>query len=255
MKTYCFVLSYDGTRYRGWQRQGNTTSTIQAKIELILSKMTGHKIEIHGAGRTDAGVHASAQVASTRMETELTPAEIQQYLNRYLPNDIAVLSCCEMPDRFHARLNALGKRYCYCINDSGIPDVFRSRYTYHCDRPLDVEKMRLAACYLCGTHDFRGYSSVHKRVKKSTIRTIHSIDIERVNGELHLVFHGSGFLYNMVRILAGTLVEVGSGQRSAESVVTALESLNRQDAGITLPAQGLILEEVEYSQTISAAMR
>lgn len=246
MKTYQFTLAYDGTRYRGWQRQGNTPQTIQAKLEQILSRMTEHTIEIHGAGRTDAGVHASAQVASTRFTSSLTPEEIQAYLNRYLPDDIAVLSCVEMPDRFHARLNAIGKQYRYCINDSGIPDVFRRRYVCAWPTRLDDDAMRRAAAQLCGQHDFRGFSSVNHRFKKSTIRTIHSIDILRTNGELQIVYHGTGFLYNMVRILTGTLVEIGAGTRSADSISAVFESLDRQQAGITMPAQGLLLEHVFY---------
>ncbi|MGN1031186.1 MAG: tRNA pseudouridine(38-40) synthase TruA, partial [Butyricicoccaceae bacterium] len=210
MKTYCFTLSYDGTRYRGWQKQGNTDNTIQAKLESVLSRMTGHQIEIHGAGRTDAGVHASGQVASTRFTTDKTPEEIGCYLNQYLPNDIAVLSCREVPERFHARLNATGKQYRYCINDSGIPNVFRRRYACSWPHPLDETVMREAAALLCGQHDFRGFSSVNKRFCKSTVRTVSSIEILRTDGELQLVFQGNGFLYNMVRILTGTLVEIGA---------------------------------------------
>ncbi len=246
MKTYQFTLAYDGTRYRGWQRQGNTPNTIQAKLEQILSRMTDHAIEIHGAGRTDAGVHASGQVASTRFTTSLTPEEIQAYLNQYLPDDIAVLSCKEMPERFHARLNAIGKQYRYCINDSGIPDVFRRRFVCAWPTKLDDDAMRRAAAQLCGQHDFRGFSSVNNRFKKSTVRTIHSITILREDGELHIIYRGTGFLYNMVRILTGTLVEIGAGTRSAESIATVLETKNRQDAGITMPAHGLTLERVFY---------
>lgn len=246
MKTYQFTLAYDGTRYRGWQRQGNTPHTIQEKLEQILSRMTDHAIEIHGAGRTDAGVHARGQVASTRFTTSRTPKEIQAYLNQYLPDDIAVLSCKEMPERFHARLNAIGKQYRYCINDSGIPDVFRRRFVCAWPTKLDDDVMRRAAAYLCGQHDFRGFSSVNHRFKKSTVRTIHSIEILRDHGELQIVYCGTGFLYNMVRILTGTLVEIGAGTRNADSIETIFESKNRQDAGITMPAQGLILERVFY---------
>ncbi len=246
IKTYRLTVAYDGTRYRGWQRQGNTETTIQAKLEAVLSKMTGHAIEIHGAGRTDAGVHAKSQIASTRFSSDKTPAEIAQYLNTYLPNDIAVLDCTEMHDRFHARLNAKGKRYCYRINDTGVPDVFRRNYSCMWDNPLDLQAMQDAAQLLLGTHDFRGFSSVNKRFKKSTTRTISSINIVREGREIAITYTGTGFLYNMIRILTGTLVEIGQGTREKNSILTVLETLDRQNAGITMPPQGLTLEEVYY---------
>ena len=252
MKTYCFTLSYDGSRYRGWQRQGNTDSTIQAKLEQILFRMLGHRVEVHGAGRTDAGVHAACQTASTRLETDRTPEEIKRYLNRYLPDDVAILSCRVAGDRFHARLNAKGKQYRYCINDSGTPNVFRRRYVCVWPQPLDEERMRRAAALMVGTHDFRGFSSVSRRFKKSTVRTIHSIDIARTDGELQLVFHGTGFLYNMVRILTGTLVEIGQGTRDLDSIRAVFETGDRQLAGITMPPHGLILENVDYDSSVMA---
>ncbi|MDO5547300.1 MAG: tRNA pseudouridine(38-40) synthase TruA [Eubacteriales bacterium] len=250
MKTYRFTIAYDGSRYRGWQRQGNTDHTIQAKLELVLSRMLGHSIEIHGAGRTDAGVHARMQIASSRFETAKTPEEIRSYLNQYLPEDIAVLSCQEAGERFHARLNAKGKQYRYCINDTGTPNVFRRKYVCTWPQPLDDDAMRRAAALLIGTHDFRGFSSVNRRFKKSTIRTIHSIDILRTNEELQLVFQGTGFLYNMIRILTGTLVEIGQGTRDPGSIRAVLETGDRQLAGITMPPHGLILERVDYDSRL-----
>lgn len=253
MKTYRFTLAYDGSRYRGWQRQGNTDQTIQAKLEQTLSRMLDHRVEIHGAGRTDAGVHASAQIASSRFETDKSPEEICAYLNQYLPEDIAVLACCEAEERFHARLNAKGKQYRYCINDSGIPNVFRRKYVCTWPQQLDDNAMRQAASLLIGTHDFRGFSSVNRRFKKSTVRTIRSIDILRTDKELQLVFQGSGFLYNMVRILTGTLVEIGQGTRTAACIPAILESGDRQLAGITMPPHGLLLERVDYDSKTMAA--
>lgn len=253
MKTYRFTLAYDGSRYRGWQRQGNTDNTIQAKLEQILSRMLGHKTEIHAAGRTDAGVHASAQIASSRFKTDKTPDDIRSYLNQYLPDDIAVLSCQEAEERFHARLNAKGKQYRYCINDTGTPDVFRRKYVCPWPEPLDENAMRRSAALLVGTHDFRGFSSVNRRFKKSTVRTIYSIDILRTGKELQLVFQGTGFLYNMVRILTGTLVEIGQGTRDPDSIRAVLETGDRQLAGITMPPHGLILERVDYDSNRMAA--
>lgn len=246
MTNFRLEIQYDGKRYSGWQKQGNTQHTIQGKIEQILSRMTGHAVEIHGAGRTDAGVHARAQVANVKIQTELSPQQVQAYLNAYLPGDIAVTDCRIVPERFHARLNAKGKHYCYRLCDGGVPDVFFRNIVCAWEHPLDMEAMRQAAVYLVGTHDFRGFSSVNRRFKKSTVRTITSLEVTRHGQEIHVDIQGTGFLYNMVRIIVGTLVEAGEGKRKPESVLDILQSLDRQDAGITMPPQGLMLEAVFY---------
>ena len=246
MTNFRLEIQYDGKRYSGWQKQGNTQHTIQGKIEQILSRMTGHAVEIHGAGRTDAGVHARAQVANVKIQTELSPQEVQAYLNAYLPADIAVTDCRTAPERFHARLNAKGKHYCYRLCDGGVPDVFSRNIVCAWEHPLDMEAMRQAAVYLVGTHDFRGFSSVNRRFKKSTVRTITSLEVTRHGQEIHVDVQGTGFLYNMVRIIVGTLVEAGEGKRKPESVLDILQSLDRQDAGITMPPEGLMLEAVFY---------
>lgn len=240
------TIEYDGRRYSGWQRQGNTDNTIQGKIEQILSRMTGHAVEINGAGRTDAGVHARAQVANVKIRTDKTAQEIQELLNHYLPQDIAVTACEQAPERFHARLNAKGKHYRYRLCDGGVPDVFARQYVCAWEQRLDVDAMRRAAAYLIGTHDFRALSSVNKRFKKSTVRTITQITITRKPREICFDVIGTGFLYNMVRILIGTLVEVGEGKRAPDSMPAILDSLDRQQAGITMPPQGLTLEAVLY---------
>lgn len=245
MTNYKLLIQYDGGRYDGWQRQGNTGNTIQGKLEHVLGEMAGHRVEIHAAGRTDAGVHARAQTASFRLQTTFTPREIRNYCNRYLPDDIAVLSCEAADERFHARLHARAKRYAYRLWTGEAPNVFERRYLTPRPEPLDLNAMRRAAALLTGTHDFRAFCS-NKRYKKSTVRTIFEIKIERLGDEVRLRFFGDGFLYNMVRILTGTLVEVGMGQRSPESMAAILESRDRQQAGITMPPQGLILEEVLY---------
>lgn len=250
MKNYRLVIRYDGTRYLGWQKLGAPGSeqyarTVQGKLELILGKMTGAPVEVNGSGRTDAGVHARGQVANFKTAFPTAPASVMAYLNRYLPDDIAVVSAEEAPERFHARLNAKAKTYRYTIRNSAVPDPFRQRFEYRYDGALDIEAMRRAAALLCGTHDFRGFCS-SRRTKKSTVRTLYSLDIETAGERIDLVFRGDGFLYNMVRILTGTLIEVGRGDRRAEDIPALFEAGARADAGYTAPAKGLTLESVEY---------
>ncbi len=244
MQNFRIIIAYDGSRYHGWQRLKNE-QTIQGKIEAVLSEMVGHQVEIHGAGRTDAGVHARAQVAHFKIQTEYSPKEIAQYLNRYLPEDIAVTDCAYEEERFHARLNATGKRYVYRIWNSDVPDVFARKYLYRMEEPLDVEKMRQAAGELIGRHDFRAFCG-NKKMKKSTVRTLYRAEVEQIGAEVRMTFEATGFLQNMVRILAGTLMEVGLGKRLPDDVRHILESGVRAEAGITMPPQGLILDEVFY---------
>jgi len=242
---YKLTIAYDGSRYDGWQKQGNTPNTIQGKIEAILSRLEGSEVELHGAGRTDAGVHAEAQVANAKLNCGISPTELARYVNQYLPEDIAVTSAEEAPERFHARLSAKGKVYRYTVRTGKIPDVFRRKYQYMIGGHPDLPAMERAAALLVGTHDFRSFCS-NKRYKKSTVRTIHSIEIRADGADLTFTFHGNGFLYNMVRILTGTLLEVGLGERKAEDIPAILSSLDRANAGKTAPAQGLTLVKVEY---------
>lgn len=242
---YKLTLQYDGGRYDGWQKQGNTDNTIQGRLEGVLSRMAGCPVEVHGAGRTDAGVHATAQVASVKLPGSRPAGELMAELNRYLPEDIAVVAAEEADGRFHARLNAVGKVYRYRLRLGSVPDVFGRKYCWRIEQPLDTEAMARAAARLTGTHDYRSFCS-NKRYKKSTVRTVHVIDMERREAELDLVFRGDGFLYHMVRILTGTLVEVGLGRRLPEDMDGILAALDRTAAGRTAPAQGLILERVEY---------
>lgn len=242
---YKLTIQYDGSRYDGWQRQGNTDNTIQGKIEAVLSRLTGECVEIHGAGRTDAGVHAEGQVASVKLAGDRPAAEIMDYLNQYLPEDIAVVDVQQADDRFHARLSAVGKVYRYEIRLGATPNVFRRRFQYRVEQPLDVAAMKAAAQLLCGTHDYRAFCS-NKRYKKSTVRTVTAIDIAVKGADMSMTFRGDGFLYNMVRILTGTLLEVGLGERKAEDMAEILASLDRAQAGKTAPAQGLALVKVEY---------
>lgn len=242
---YKLIIQYDGSRYDGWQRQGNTDNTIQGKLEGVLSRLAGEPVEIHGAGRTDAGVHAEGQVASVKLPGQRPAEEVMAYLNQYLPEDISVVAAEEAGERFHARLSAVGKVYRYNIRLGSIPNVFRRKYQYREKEQLDVDAMRRAAGYLTGTHDYRAFCS-NKRYKKSTVRTVSSIDIHVNGADMSITFCGDGFLYNMVRILTGTLLEVGQGLRTPEEITAILESLDRTQAGKTAPAQGLTLVRVEY---------
>ena len=245
MYNYKLTIQYDGTRYRGWQVQGNTDLTIQGKLEGVLSRLTGQLVEVHGSGRTDAGVHALGQVANVKLPHPVEPSELLGELNRYLPADIGVIAAEPAPERFHARLNARSKTYRYRIWNSAIPNVLERSYLYVLPEPLDVAAMERAAADLVGTHDFRSFCGL-KRFKKSTVRTITDISITQDGAEVRLEFTGNGFLMRVVRILAGTLVEVGLGQREADSMPAVLAAQDRAAAGPALPAQGLALVRVEY---------
>lgn len=244
-RNFMLTLCYDGTRYRGWQRQGNTDNTIQAKVEGLLSRLLGQTVEVAASGRTDAGVHARRQVCSFKADTDYDNKFMLTELRKYLPEDIGALALTEAAPRFHARLNCREKTYVYRVWNSDEPNVFERRYLYAFPAPLDLDAMRAAGESLLGEHDFTAFCAA-KHMKKSAVRELRSIEIVRTGGEVRLRFTGSGFLYNMVRILTGTLLEVGSGQRSIESVRAALESRDREQAGFTAPAHGLILWDVRY---------
>lgn len=245
MKNYKIYIQYDGTRYKGWQVQKKTEATIQGKIEAILSKLAGNPIEVIGSGRTDAGVHAREQTANFHIEEKWDKEEILSYLNHYLPEDIAILKIEEVDERFHSRYHALEKTYVYRIQNSDIPNVFERKYMYQYPEKLNLEKMRQAASYLTGTHDFTSFCA-NKKMKKSAVRTIYEIQIEQRGAEIRLSFRGNGFLQNMVRILTGTLIEVGSGRIEPEEIKRILDAKDREQAGYTAPASGLILWKVQY---------
>ncbi|HIX68759.1 MAG TPA: tRNA pseudouridine(38-40) synthase TruA [Candidatus Anaerostipes excrementavium] len=241
------LIEYDGANYRGWQKQGKSSGadTIQGRLEQVLSKMTGEEIQLIGSGRTDAGVHALGQVANFHTDCSHSCDEMKQYLIAHLPSDIGVLKVSEAGERFHSRLNAAEKTYRYRIAVPGTSHAFERTYLWYFPEPLNLPKMRQAASYLIGTHDFKGFSSI-KKTKKSTIREIHAIDIKQKNGEIQITFTGNGFLHNMVRIITGTLAEIGCGKKKPEDIFTVLRSKNRQDAGMTAPPQGLFLVSVRY---------
>lgn len=245
MNNYKLTLSYDGTRYRGWQRQGNTENTIQAKVEGALSRILGQSVEVSGSGRTDAGAHARMQVVSFRAATELTVQEILSRLRISLPEDIAANDLTIAAPRFHARLSCVGKTYIYRVQNSEVPNVFERKFMYRVSEALDVAAMEDAAKILLGEHNFTAFQS-NKRMKKSAVRRIDAIDITRHGEEIRFTVSGDGFLYNMVRIIVGTLLEAGAHRMSAEDVRYALDSKVRENAGPTAPAQGLCLWDVFY---------
>ena len=245
MTNYKMILQYDGSRYSGWQVQGNTEQTIQGKLQSVLEKMTGEEIEIHGSGRTDAGVHAMGQVANFKLQSAYEPEEIKRYCNQYLPEDIVVLEVSEVPMRYNSRLNAVKKTYCYRIFLGEKPDVFRRKYVTPVAENLDIIKMKAAAEVLLGTHDFTSFCG-NRHFKKSAVRTIYEIQIEEKTDELDIYFTGNGFLQNMVRILTGTLLEVGTGKQEVCEMKEILEGRNRSLAGTMAAAKGLVLMNVEY---------
>lgn len=245
MRNIRLTLQYEGTRYQGWQRQQSTDNTIQGKLETLLTRMCGEPIEIHGSGRTDAGVHALGQVANFHTNCEMSTDEMLEYINRYLPEDIAVVALSEAAPRFHSRLNACGKHYEYRVINSSVPHVFHRRYALEVPEQLNVTAMEQAAEYLCGEHDFKSFTST-KKGKKSTVRRIDKISIVREGDILTFSFKGSGFLHHMIRILMGTLLQVGKGELSPESVPAIIEACNREMAGPLVPAKGLTLVEVFF---------
>lgn len=245
MRNIKLTIEYDGKRYLGWQRLGDSEKTIQEKVEGVIKLLTGEEIEVVGSGRTDAGTHARGQVANFKTAHQMSLPEMQQFFNRYLPQDIVVNKIEEVPERFHARYHAKGKQYSYYVWNNAIPSVFARNTSFHCPQPLDLEKMQQAAEKLIGTHDFIGFSAL-KKSKKSTVRTIDEITITPEGDLLRFTFKGNGFLHKMVRILTGTLIAIGDGTLPSEVIDQVLAEKVRQAAGETVPSHGLFLDEVYY---------
>ena len=246
------TLEYDGSRYDGWQKQGNTDNTIQGKLETVLFKMAGEEIEIHGSGRTDAGVHARGQVANFHIDAKICPdgKTAKDYLNRYLPEDIRVLSAELASGRFHSRLSAVSKTYGYYVETGDKKDVFERKYVYGYGKKLDVEAMQRAAEFIIGEHDFISFCAANHQAEE-TVRTIYGAEVKKNDEDIVTIrLCGSGFLYNMVRIIAGTLLKVGTGEWEPEHVKEVLEARNRKEAGQTAPAKGLTLVGIEYEREI-----
>lgn len=245
MRNLKLVIEYDGTRYKGWQKQKDNVSTVQDKIEKVLSKMTGEAVQVIGCGRTDTGVHAMNYVANFHTNATFTNEDILNYFYEFLPEDIVVKSVMDANERFHARYNAKSKTYVYTINNSKHRSVFNRKYEYHTDEELNLNAMEAAADVLIGTHDFQSFTSL-KSSNKSTERTINYIDINKDGDIIKIEVNGDGFLMNMVRIIAGTLLEVGKGNLKASDVAKILERKQRSEAGPMAQAKGLALKEVQY---------
>ena len=242
---YKFTISYDGSRYYGWEHQPDIELTIQGKLENVLEKMVGEKVELIGAGRTDAGVHAKGMVANASFETNMNEDAIKKYFNRYLPDDICVKDVKIASERFHSRYKAVGKTYCYTCYYGDNKPIFDRKYLYVLDSEPNIELMKTAASILVGQHDFGSFCS-NPKMKKSTVRIVDTIDITRKGSYITFKYHGTGFLQHMVRILTGTLLEVGYGKRSPENMNELLNNINRSNAGFTAPPQGLCLIKVDY---------
>ena len=246
MRNIKLTIEYDGSRYQGWQRLGKdeSTNTIANKITEVIKKMTNEDIELFCGSRTEVGVHAYGQVASFKTTTDMTLIEIQHYLNRYLPMDIAITDIEEKPERFHASLNATSKIYMYRISVSEVPSVFERKYVYHSVKRPDVDLMKQAAILLVGKHDFKKFSTVKKN--KSTVKEIYDIDVYDDGEELQITLHGNVFLHNMARMILGTLLDIGVGNRKKEDIELIFDSNSDVAASAPADPKGLYLQEVLY---------
>lgn len=246
MINYKIVIAYDGSRYNGFQRQSkHPEKTIQGKIENVLSQLFEEEIQIIGSGRTDAGVHSKGQVCNFHTKKSISDDQILVYLRQYLPQDIAVIKLSRASERFHSRYNVVSKCYSYTVDNGFFPDPFALKFAYHVPENLDLEAMLKASKLLLGEHDFKAFTSLKSKTK-STVRTIHAIDIVKTGDKITFTYEGNGFLQHMVRILTGTLLEVGLGTRTASSISDLLENKTRCEAGPKAPAHGLCMERVTY---------
>jgi tRNA pseudouridine38-40 synthase len=257
MPTLKLTLAYDGTEFAGWQWQPNRR-TLQGELEATLERVTGYKTKCFASGRTDAGVHALGQVVSFDSPTRLTPEALAKALNAELPDDMLVFEVEAASDGFHAQRDAVRKRYRYVIEDGRIRDLFGRKYLWHIFRKLDVEAMRAAAAALVGTHDFISFESAGSS-RLTTERTIFDLLVERRSAELTerivVEVEADGFLYNMVRNIVGTLVQVGKGKESVMWPAEVLALRDRTKAGMTAPAQGLYLVGVEYGEIADSRLQ
>lgn len=240
------TIQFDGTNYHGWQRQANAVSVEETLSDAIF-RVTKERARLVGCGRTDAGVHALNYVCSFRTNAKIPVDRYPYALNALLPEDIVCLDAREAEEDFCANRSASAKRYIYRIWNSPLPDAFRGKYSWHYKYPLDLEKMRAAAEAFVGEHDFIGFASAGFSVK-TTVRTIYSLTVDRDKDMITIDICGNGFLYNMVRIIAGTLVYAGSGRIDPLKTAEIIESKRRENAGITAPPRGLCLKEVYYGR-------
>lgn len=245
MRNIKLTIEYDGSRYQGWTRLGKTESsnTISNKILEVLKKMTEEPLmELNCGCRTEVGVHAYAQIANFKTESDMKVQEIKHYLNRYLPMDIAILEVEEVPERFHAQLNASSKTYVYRMTIDDVPSVFDRKYTYHCYKIPDKRLMQQAAVELTGKHDFHNFSTAKKT--KSTEREIYNIDIYGDTEEMQILIHADDFLHNMARLIIGTLVDIGLGTRSKHDIASIFAG--KKEPSAPCDPKGLYLQEISY---------
>lgn len=244
MRNIKLTIEYDGTNYNGWQKQKNGV-TIQEELEKAIKKITNEDVEVIGSSRTDSGVHARGMVCNFKTSSRIPTERFREAINTKLPNDIAVLLSEEVNELFHARYNSKGKRYSYTIINRFEKVAINRNFSYHVKDELNIEKMKKTCEYFIGTHDFSAFKSTGSSVKTS-IRTIYDMHIDVSGQEIKLIVYGNGFLYNMVRIIVGTLIEVGRGKISCKEVESAIESGDRKVTGPCAPPNGLVLEEVYY---------
>lgn len=244
MRNIKLTLEYDGARYQGWQRlgRGESTNTVSNKVSEVIHKMTAEDVELFCGARTEVGVHAYGQVVNFKTTSDMKPYEIQHYLNRYLPMDIAVLSAEEVPERFHASLNAKARTYLYRVAVGEVPSVFERKYTYYAFKTPDVKVMQQAALLMAGKHEYKNFSTVKK--SKSTEKEVYEIEISRDKDEIQISIRAKDFLHNMPRMMAGTLLDIGLGKRKAECIEAIFAG--EEEASAPCDPKGLFLKAVEY---------
>lgn len=243
---YKLTIGYDGARYSGWQKNKNAKDTIQTKIEAVIKEVVGEKVNLIGSGRTDKGVHASHQIANFHCKTRQKSNSLKYQMNALLPEDIVIQAVNKVEENFHSRFSSESKTYRYTLwkaNCETLP-LFERKYVLHLEEQIDVDLMLIAAQKFVGEHDFKGFSS--DKTKKSTTRTIDRVDIVEEDDYIEIEVEGNGFLYNMVRIMVGTLLEIGMGKRHDNSIDEVFETKDRELAGHTVPAKGLSLVDVVY---------
>lgn len=245
MKNIKLTIEYDGKNFAGWQTQPEKIS-IQGEIIKAIKEVTREDVELNASGRTDAGVHALGQVANFKTESNIEISKIPYAINSKLPNSIVILKAEEVEERFHARYNCKGKTYRYIINNSEFPSALNRYREFHCSQKLDIESMKEALKLFEGTHDFKGFKSSGGSPKKTTVRTLTKCELIQEGNRIIIELSGDGFLYNMVRIISGTILDVGLGKIKVEDIDYILSSGDRKLAGRTLPPHGLYLVEVKY---------
>jgi tRNA pseudouridine38-40 synthase len=244
-RNFKLTIEYDGSSYFGWQRQKDP-NTIQGTIERAIHSLTGQSVTLSGSGRTDAGVHALGQVANFHADTHLAAGDIGRALNSLLPEDIVILSCDDMPERFHARFDVTSKIYRYCLLNRPLRSAVGRQYAWHIKRPLDIGAMRRSLVHLRGAHDFKAFEGAGSPRAHSVRQVMRADLFERNAGGIDFEIEADGFLRHMVRNIVGTLVDIGHAKTSPDDLGRIREAADRGKAGITAPSHGLFLVRVNY---------